>query len=58
MGDQNVQLAEIADDATIDNLQNELALIDRLDDLIDRGLKRLLMVGRKKSLFSIFVLLI
>src|SRR5262249_1903453 len=36
IGDQNVQLAKIADDATIDNLQNELALIDRLDYIGER----------------------
>ena len=50
MGDQNLELAEIANDATIASLSNELALADRLDSMIDRALKRLLMVKGVKSL--------
>jgi hypothetical protein len=50
MNDQDFELAEIADDLTTANLQNELALIDRLDAMIDRAIKRLLMVRGIKSL--------
>ena len=50
MNNQDFELAEIADDLTTANLQNELALIDRLDAMIDRAIKRLLMVRGIKSL--------
>ena len=50
MNDQDFELAEIADDLTTANLQNELALIDRLDAMIDRAIKRVLMVRGIKSL--------
>ena len=41
--DQNIELAEISDHTTINNLLNELASVDRLDSMIDRAVKRLLM---------------
>jgi hypothetical protein len=50
MGAQNLELAGIADHLTTANLQTELALIDRLDCMIDRAIKRLLMVRGIKSL--------
>jgi len=50
MNNQDFELAEIADDLTTANLQNELALIDRLDAMIDRAIKRVLMVRGIKSL--------
>jgi hypothetical protein len=50
MGEQNVELALIANQLTIDNLQNELLLTDRLDGMIDRAIKRLLMIRGIKSL--------
>jgi hypothetical protein len=50
MGHTDWELSELADDVTIDNLLNELTVIDRLDGMIDRCLKRLLMVRGVKSL--------
>lgn len=44
------ELAELGDVATIDYLQDELSLIDRLDGMIDRCIKRLLLVGGLKSI--------
>jgi len=44
------ELASLGDVATIDYLQNELALIDRLDGMIDRCIKRLLLVRGLKSI--------
>ena len=49
MNNQDFETAVIADDLTTANLQNELALIDRLDAMIDRAIKRLLMVRGIKS---------
>jgi hypothetical protein len=43
-------LTEIGEAATIDGLMNELDIKERLDSLIDRCLKRLLMVRGVKSL--------
>ena len=43
-------LAKLGDVATIDYLQNELSLIDRLDGMIDRCIKRLLLVRGLKSI--------
>jgi hypothetical protein len=43
-------LANLGDVATIDYLQNELALIDRLDGMIDRCIKRLLLIRGLKSI--------
>ena len=40
----------IADAVAIANLLDELSLVDRLDSMIDRCLKRLLMVRGVKSL--------
>ena len=50
MGEQNLGLAFIADQVTTANLHTELELNDRLDCMIDRALKRLLMVRGIKSL--------
>jgi hypothetical protein len=50
IGDQNIELAEISDHTTFNDLLNELALVDRLDSMIDRALKRLLMARGIKSL--------
>jgi hypothetical protein len=47
-----LELAKLGEVATIDYLQNELSLIDRLDSMIDRCVKRLLMVRGLKSLSS------
>ena len=49
-GEQNLELAFIADQVTTANLHTELELNDRLDCMIDRALKRLLMVRGIKSL--------
>jgi hypothetical protein len=43
-------LAKLGEVATIDYLDKELSLIDRLDGLIDRCIKRLLMVRGLKSI--------
>jgi hypothetical protein len=44
------ELAKLGEVATIDYLQNELSLIDRLDGMIDRCIKRLLLVRGLKSI--------
>ena len=44
------ELVDIFNVVTIDNLLNELSLIDRLDGMIDRCIKRLLIVRGVKSL--------
>ena len=44
------ELVDISDFVTIANLLNELSLVDRLDGMIDRCIKRLLMVRGVKSL--------
>jgi len=46
------ELVELGDVATIDYLQNELSLIERLDGMIDRCIKRLLLVRGLKSISS------
>ena len=46
------KLIEIGEPATIDGLMKELDIKERLDGLIDRCLKRLLMVRGVKSLSS------
>ena len=46
------ELVRLGDVATIEYLQNELLLIDRLDGMIARCIKRLLMVAGLKSLSS------
>jgi hypothetical protein len=46
------ELATLGEGATVGQLQNELSLIDKLDGMIDRCLKRLLMVRGFKSLCS------
>jgi hypothetical protein len=46
------QLIEIGEPATIDGLMKELDVIERLDGMIDRCIKRLLMVRGVKSLSS------
>ncbi|MGO9047340.1 MAG: hypothetical protein ACLQFW_10690 [Xanthobacteraceae bacterium] len=46
------QLTLLADVATIPNLLSELAVVDRLDGMIDRCIKRLLMVRGVKSLIA------
>ena len=50
MGEQNLELAFIADHLTAAKLHTELELNDRLDCMSDRALKRLLMVRGIKSL--------
>jgi hypothetical protein len=49
---QFYELARLGDVATVDYLPNELSLIDRLDGMIDRCIKRFLMVRGLKSLSS------
>jgi hypothetical protein len=49
---QFYELALLGDVATVDYLQKELSLIERLDGMIDRCIKRLLMVRGLKSLSS------
>ena len=44
------ELVDIADVATIADLLSELSVVDRLDGMIDRCIKRLLMVREIKSL--------
>ena len=46
------KLIEIGEPSTIDGLMKELDIKERLDGLIDRCLKRLLMVRGVKSLSS------
>ena len=46
------KLIDIGEPATIDGLMKELDIKERLDGLIDRCLKRLLMVRGVKSLSS------
>ncbi len=45
-----LQLVEMGDDVTIERLLEELSVVDRLDGMIDRCLKRLLMVRGVKSM--------
>ena len=44
------RLSELPDAVTIKDLLDELAIVERLDSMIDRNLKRLLMVRGVKSL--------
>jgi hypothetical protein len=44
------ELVEMGKDATIDHLLSELSVVDRLDGMIDRCLKRLLFVRGLKSI--------
>jgi hypothetical protein len=44
------ELTKLGEVATIDYLQNELSLIDRLDGMIDRCIKRLLPARGLKSI--------
>ncbi len=44
------EFAELGGIATIDYLQSELSLIDRLDSMIDRCIKRVLLVSGRKSI--------
>jgi len=44
------QLIELGDDVTIEHLLEECSVIDRLDGMIDRCIKRLLMVRGVKSM--------
>ena len=46
------ELAEMGDVATTDHLERELLILDRLDGMIDRCLKRLLFVRGLKSISS------
>jgi hypothetical protein len=45
-----VELVEVGDVVTIDYLEKEIPIVDRLDNMIDRCLKRLLFVRGLKSL--------
>ena len=45
-----LELVEMGKDATIDHLLSELSVVDRLDGMIDRCLKRLLFVRGLKSI--------
>ncbi len=44
------KLAEISDSLTFDNLLKEISVIDRIDGMIDRCLKRLLFIRGLKSI--------
>lgn len=44
------EFAELGGIATMDYLQNEISLIDRLDGMIDRCIERLLLVRGLKSI--------
>jgi hypothetical protein len=46
------ELVEMGSDVTIDRLLSELSLVDRLDGMIDRCIKRLLLVRGLKSISS------
>ena len=46
------ELAEMGSDVTIDHLFNEFSVVDRLDGMIDRCIKRLLLVRGLKSISS------
>jgi hypothetical protein len=46
------ELVEMDDDVTIDHLLSELSVVDRLDGMIDRCIKRLLLVRGLKSISS------
>ena len=46
------ELVEMDDDVTIDHLLSELSLVERLDGMIDRCIKRLLLVRGLKSISS------
>lgn len=46
------ELVEMDDDVTIDRLLSELSVVDRLDGMIDRCIKRLLLVRGLKSISS------
>jgi hypothetical protein len=50
MGTDYIELATIADQVTVANLQDELALIERIDCMIDRATKRFLLIRGIKSL--------
>jgi hypothetical protein len=43
-------LVEVGDEATLEGLAKQLAILDRLDSMIDRCLKRLLLIRGLKSL--------
>ncbi len=51
LGDK-YELAEIYEIATIDGLTKDLEILDRLDAMFDKCLKRLLVVRRLKSIMS------
>jgi hypothetical protein len=50
LGDPALELAELGDIVTFDRLLEDLSLIDRLDGMLERCIKRLLMVRGVKSL--------
>jgi hypothetical protein len=50
LGDVALELAELGDIVSFDRLLQDLSLIDRLDGMIERCVKRLLMVRGVKSL--------
>ena len=52
LGNSVWELAEMGSDVTIDHLFNELSVVDRLDGMIDRCIKRLLLVRGLKSISS------
>lgn len=43
-------LVELGDEVTLEGLAKQLAILDRLDSMIDRCLKRLLLIRGLKSL--------
>jgi hypothetical protein len=47
---EHYDLVELGDDATLESLAKQLAILDRLDSMIDRCLKRLLLIRGLKSL--------
>jgi hypothetical protein len=50
LGDPGLELAELGDIVTLDRLFEDLSLIDRNDGMLERCIKRLLMVRGVKSL--------
>ena len=47
---ETLQLVEMGNDATVERFFEELSVVDRIDSMIDRCIKRLLMVRGVKSM--------
>ena len=50
---QDYELVEIGEPTTMEGLMSDLAVHDRLDSMIDRCLKRLLLVRGVKSVVNV-----